>query len=110
MQHPRAWASAPPGAALAAGAVARAHWLRARLPTAAPPLLSPQALLVDLAAPGRDLPPAGPAAPAPDGFTSLAWGTAGADGPHPVRGEVGDGVVGMRMARERAFGARWRGR
>jgi hypothetical protein len=44
-----------------------------------------QALLVDLAAPGPDLPPAAPAAAAPEPFTALAWGTIGADGAHPVR-------------------------
>ena len=61
------------------------------IPFAHPPALplSPlpsltQALLVDLAAPGPDLAPAAPPASAPDAFTALAWGTIGADGPHPV--------------------------
>lgn len=65
-----------------------------RLAHAPPPTpiihtLPHQVLVVDLANPATDLPRAGPPAPAPDRFTRVAWGTIGADGPHPVRFSFG---------------------
>lgn len=58
------------------------------LPPLTPSSSSPpfaQVLVADLASPSIDLPRAGPPAPAPERFTRVAWGSIGAEGPHPVR-------------------------
>ena len=90
----RAWLARPYALPLMESARSRSRafaFARHRFPFSAShdappslPSLFHQVLVADLASPSTDLPRAGPVAPAPERFTRVAWGSIGADGPHPV--------------------------